>query len=136
MRRFAILIVAAIALSGCASGTSIFQGGQSLTATINNPVGRNELAAIESAYAIALTSALAVRRFQMCKRGQEPSVQNFCVKRSVLVAIQAYDRVAYAAIMTARRFVRDNPTLSAISVLAAARQAVADFHNAASSAGA
>lgn len=135
MRRFAIIFVVALSLAGCA-GQSIFQGGPSLTATINNPVGRNELAAVESAYAIALTAALAVRRFPMCKRGQEPSASNFCVKRSVLVAIQAYDRAAYAAIVTARRFVRENPTLNAFSVLAAARQAVQDFHNAATSAGA
>lgn len=135
MRRFAILVVLSIGLAGCA-GQSIFQGGPSLTATVNNPVGRNELAAIESGYAIALTAALAVRRLPMCKRGQEPTFSAVCVKRSVLVALQAYDRAAHAAIVTARRFVRDNPTLNAFSVLAAARQAVEDFRSAAQSAGA
>jgi ABC-type uncharacterized transport system substrate-binding protein len=107
-----LLAVAALALAlgGCA--------------TIRNPVDVPQLAAIESAYGIALSLAVAYRDLPLCRTGTSPGLQNVCAKRSVVVRLQRADRDAQIALAAARSFVRANPTLSAASVLAVAQNAV------------
>lgn len=124
-------LLTAIALSlslfaaGCGN-TSILKGGTSFTATIENPAGKKELAAVEAAYGTALVIAVNYRRF--CYKTATPS--SLCKdRRKVVLAMQDADRKAHAAIVAARRFVRENPTLSAISVIGAAKEAVADFQS-------
>jgi hypothetical protein len=120
-----ILLALPLALAGCSS-KSILQGGTSLTASIQNPAGKRELAAIEGAYGAALVVAVNYRRF--CYQTATPS--SVCKdRRKVVLAMQAADRNAHGAIVAARRFVRENPTLSAVSVIGAARAAVADFQS-------
>lgn len=127
MRNIGIAIVLSLALlaSGC-SGKSFLQGGSSLTATIQNPAGKKELAAVEAAYGTALVIAVNYRRF--CYKTATPS--SVCKdRRKVVLAMQEADRNAHGAIVAARRFVRDNPTISAFSAIAAAKAAVADFQS-------
>lgn len=114
------LMLAALALAGCANTKSIFAGGSSITATVPTPVGKRELAAIWNTYGLVLSGARTYKR--LCAAGTVPAS---C--REVIVQLQGYDRKAYAALTTASNFVRDNPTISAVSALGAARQAVADF---------
>lgn len=127
MRKLAIALaaVAALALAGC-SGKSVLQGGTSITAPINNPVGKKELAVVESAYGVALVAAINYRRF--CYGGSAANLPSICKnRRSIVLMLQQKDRIAHAAIVTARKFVRENPTISAVSVIGAAREAVTDF---------
>lgn len=118
MRKTILAAALALGLAGC--GTSVFQGGTSLLTTIENPVGRNELASIEGAYGVAYTAAVAYRG--LCARREIP---RSC--RAVVVKLQGASRKAQGALVAARRFVRDNPTISAISAIGAARAALTDF---------
>lgn len=130
MRRFLIVpaLFAALFLGGCA-GDSVFKGGSSIFGTITNPVGQNELAAVEGAYGVALTAAVSYRRFcYSAPLAQLP--QQVCGnRRAVIRRLQDLDNRAYAAIAAARNFVRNNPTISAVSLIGAARTAVTDFQN-------
>lgn len=139
MRKIILLIAAAFLISGCASldpsGKSVLQGGRSFTAPIQNPVGRQQLAAIESAYGVALVVAVNYRRLGLCPRGQTESVTNVCARRGVVLALQDADRKVRPARTAARNFVRDNPTISGASALDAFRAAVTDFQNVAANNG-
>lgn len=121
MRAFAFVIVAALTLGGCVQTVGT---GTGVNTTIVNPVTRNELATIERSYAIAATAVKAYRRLGQCRRGQVETFERPCYRRDVMLQLQAADRTAYAALREARAFVRNNPTLNAFSVLAAARSAV------------
>lgn len=127
----AFVLATSIALGGCAGG-SIFQGGSSLTESITNPVGRNELAAVENAYGIVLSAAVNYRRLGICAKGASPTISAPCASREVVLQLQLFDRNAHAALLTARTFIKMNPTISAVSVISAARKAVEDFRLAAS----
>lgn len=111
MRKLLALAMLALALSGCA--------------TIRNPVNVGQLAAVESAYGVALSLAVAYRGLPLCRTGTSPGLQNVCAKRSVIVRLQRADRDAQIALASARTFVKANPTIDAASVLAIAQDAVA-----------
>lgn len=114
-----LLLAASLALAGCGS-TSVFKAGTSVTATVQNPVGKKEMAAAWNAYGLVLTGARAYKRACV-----EKTIPQSC--RAVVVQLQAYDRNAYAALVTAHNFVRDNPNISALSAIGAARAALTDF---------
>lgn len=118
-RLFTLLIVPVLAsglLAGCATGNkSVFEGGTSITATVQNPIGRKELAEVELSYTAASKAFVACRRVH-------------CVSAVYLRAYQGYDNRAYAALVAARRAVRENPTVSGLSAVVAARQAISDFN--------
>jgi hypothetical protein len=137
MKRFLIVPVLALALAvaGC-SGDSVFRGGTSITASVTTPVGKRELALVENTYAIAITTAIRYRDLGICKPGTVETLARPCARRDVLIVLQGYDRKAHAAIVTARNFIRDNPTISAVSAVNAARAAVSDFQTALSNSGA
>jgi uncharacterized membrane protein len=113
MKRFfiAAALACAVTLGGCA--------------TIQNPVNTTQLAQVESAYGVALSIAVAYRNLPLCKTGNPTSLTNICAKRSVVVKLQSADRDAQIAMVSARQFVRNNPTLSAASVIGIAQNAVA-----------
>lgn len=125
----ALVLGAALILGGCDSGRSIFQGGPSLTASVQNPVGRTQLAEVEAGYGVALSAAVTYRRLGICRRSQVATLAAPCAQRSVVVTLQQADRNARVAILRARRFVRDYPTVSAVDVIAQARAVVDDFQN-------
>lgn len=103
MKRFAVPILLALAVAGCAS--------------IVNPINTTRLGQIESSYGVALSVAVAYR--DLCaKRLISPDC------RTVVPKVQAADRAAQASLATAREFVKNNPTLNAFSVLEAAQAAV------------
>lgn len=126
MRRLIVALIAGLLVTGCTSG-SVFQGGTSLTAPVNNPVSRNNLAQVESAYGIALTAAVAYRRLPLCKAGETASLTRLCAQRGVILTLQAADRQARVAVVAARDFVRNHPTLNAVDILILAKNAVDQF---------
>lgn len=85
-----------------------------------NPVTTDRLANIESAYGIALSAAVAYRNACANK-----SIPRTC--RSIVVELQAADRAAQSALVTARSFIKEHPFLDAFDVISAAQQAVSTF---------
>lgn len=138
LKRITALVAAAFLLGGCAffdpAGRSILAGGSSLTASIQNPVGLNELAAVEAAYQAALVAAVNYRRF--CYSDKIENLPSVCAKRREMVlTMQAAQKRVKPALVALRYFVRNNDTVNAISALNYARQAVMDFQATASSYG-
>lgn len=94
--------------------------GLSACATFQNPVNQSQLTTVEAAYGTALSIAVAYR--DACAQRIIPSS---C--RPIVVQMQNFAAKAQGAIVAARTFVSNNPTLSAVTVLTAAQQAVGDF---------
>lgn len=122
MRKLGVVFVVGLALTlgacagfpGFSDSKSVLVGGTSITAEVKNPAGKRELAQAELGY------QAASKLFVACVRAR-------CVGAENLRTYQAYDQKAYATLVAARRVVRKNPTVSGLSAVAAARQAVADF---------
>lgn len=89
-------------------------------ATYNNPINTSELATAESTYGVALSIAVAYHN--SCAQKLIPKT---C--RAIVAKLQAADRKAQVLLVRARTFVKDNPTVSAITIIAAARDAVDAF---------
>jgi len=104
MKRFLVAISLALALTACAS--------------ISNPIKPNNLAQVESAYGAALSIAVGYRD-ACANRLIPPSC------RPIVKQVQAYGAKAQAAVIYARSFVRNNPTLDASNAIAIAQDAVA-----------
>ena len=105
MKKIGVLLIALL-LSACA--------------TINNPLTVNRLAALESAYGVVLSAAVAYRN--SCARGALP---RSC--RAITVELQKAGGIAQTRGVSLRAFVRQNPTLDAGSLLIAAESAVDTF---------
>lgn len=136
MRRLLLVAVLAIGLGGCAtlnsSGTSILQGGQSITAPITNPVQPVTVYQVKNVYAAALELADGYREYCWARPYAilmaDPLTKPICQNRRPNVRrLQKTQAKASAAIQTVDNFVRNNPTLSATQVLSAAWTAVQDF---------
>lgn len=136
MKRWLILpaLLLSFVVAGC-SGDSVFRGGTSLTASVTNPVGKKELQVVYNTYLIAGNSYIRYRNLGICQAGTSFTLAKPCADRGVLLSIQAKDRTAYAALKTAGVFVKNNPNVSALSLVNAARSAVTDFQNAIPSTG-
>lgn len=135
MKRLLILVLLALPLAAC-SGDSVLRGGTSLTATVENPVGKKELQVVYNSYLIAGKAYVRYRDLGICKVGTSFTFSRPCADRGTLLALQAKDRTAYAALKTAGTFIKNNPNVSALSLVNAARSAVTDFQNAVSATGA
>lgn len=136
MKRLAILLVA-LSLGGCATGPSIFAGGSSLTATINNPVGPVDIYRVKAVYASLLDAVAGYRAYCWSKPYAalmaDPIAKPICQnRRSIIRAADKADDHAFDAISKADTFIRNNPTISAVSVISEAWAAVTDFQNQAS----
>lgn len=136
------VLLLTLALGGCAAEQkSVLAGGSSITATVANPVGPVDLYRAKNVYSATLKLAVSYREFCWSKPYAalvaDPITRPVCQdRRKVVRAMQAADTKANAAIKTAENFVRRNPTLSAVSVVGAAWQAVTDFQAAVPRAGA
>lgn len=129
MRKLLIVpaLLLALGVGGCSSIDKLRDVASSVTSTVTNPVSKYELARVEATYEAALAAFVSYRRYCYSKPlTQLP--QSVCGKRRTIIrAMQSADRKAFAAISAARNFVAQNPTISAVSFIAAARQAVTDF---------
>lgn len=118
MKRILALTLA-VGLSGCAG----------LLKEVNNPIGRDQLYAVEAGYGLALSLAVGYRNLPLCAKNQAPTVYNICAKRSVIVQLQAADRKAQVALDRAKAFVDEYPTINAVGVIQVAADAVAAFQS-------
>lgn len=126
----ALALAASISLGGCLTTGdigSVITGLPStvFTTTVNNPVGKRELADIERGYQAAL--GVANVYVELCRSRQ--IVRASC--RPVVERIQSYVGQAHAALVQLRVFVRNNDTINAMSAIAAVRTAIAGFQNSA-----
>jgi len=106
MKKIILAVVLSLSLTACAS--------------IKNPFDKPTLAAVESGYGAALSLAVGYR--DACAKRQIPPS---C--RPIVAELQFYGRKAQAAVVSARNFARNNPTLDITSALLAAKAAVDDF---------
>lgn len=113
MRKLLIVLAAAVALSGCAQLQNAFTA-------IANPATQQTLVEAESAYGAALAIAVGYRN--ACAARTIPAS---C--RKIVPQLQAADRKVQGAIVAARNFIRDNPTISPISAIQAVQKAISDF---------
>lgn len=136
MRRLLILCAVALALAGCAAldstGKSVFQGGTSLTASIQNPATPVTIYQVKSVYATAVDIANSYRDYCYARSYKSlmadpiagPACKN---RRSIVVKVQAADDQAAAAIAKADDFIARNPKISAVTVIRDAWAAVTNF---------
>lgn len=126
MKKLAIAaaLICAAFLANCAGmDKSVFEGGSSLTATVKNPVGPTEVYRAKNVYAAALQAFVDWRGYcyarpyavLMADPVAAPVCQN---RRAVVRVVQANRPKVRAAIDAADRFVTQNPTISAASVVA------------------
>lgn len=125
-----ILLVPALALAiavAACSNKSIFEGGTSFTASIQNPVKREHQAAIEASYNVAASAVLAYSRRPRCAAGQNTSLTNLCSQWTVVQKLMAANRFAYAALVKSRKFVDQNDQFNAIKAFNEAVAALREF---------
>jgi len=113
MKKFLAICFLTIALGGCSTVQGLLNGEV-------NPIGTQSLAAVEASYGTALSVANGYK--QACANG---AITGSC--RTVVVTMQNADRYAYAQILVARNFVKNNPNIDATVVISTAQAAVAAF---------
>lgn len=127
MSRVIALVLAGFLLAGCAGGKSILQGGSNIFTPVQNPLRTADQAKLEAAYITLATPVAAYMELPTCRRGTVESITNICGRYGVKVDLQNANRKAYAALTVLRNFRARNPTLSGVSLLEAARQAMIEF---------
>lgn len=125
-----LLSVAAVGPASC--DRSVFEGGDSLTASVVNPARPVDIYRVKTVYASASEIVVAYREYCWSASYkvlmENPIAKQVCARRRPITrAMIAADRKAEAAIVTAENFIRDNPRLSATSAILAAWRAVTDF---------
>lgn len=133
MRKLMLSVVLAMSLGGCTAfdffdpnGRSILRGGISVTASIAQPIGHNEMVAIESAYQAGLVAVQNYRRF--CYSAPLTSLPAFCQnRRRVMTIAQTAVGKARTVMQSLRYFVANNDTVNAATAFNSAKQLVADL---------
>jgi len=138
MKRFAIIFALALSLGGCA-GTPVGDALRVATSTITNPVQEVNIYQVKTGYAAVLEVAASYRDYcwsrPFAALMADPIAKPICEhRRSIMRAIDKADDHAFDAITRAETFIRNNPTINAVSVVREAWAAVQDFQSAASSA--
>lgn len=136
MKRFAIVFALALTLGGCA-GTPVGDAIRVATSTIANPVQEVNIYQVKTGYAAVLEVAASYRDYCWSKPFAalmaDPIAKPICEhRRSIMRAIDKADDHAFDAITRAETFIRNNPTINAVSVVREAWAAVQDFQSAAS----
>lgn len=141
MKRLLILCAVALALAGCAAldstGKSVFQGGASLTAPVQN-VTPQMVSDIEEGAKVVTAGLVAYRRACIRK-----TIDQSC--RDTITSIQTFTRplctefvdkhCTAGVIADLRRFVAQNDQVNAIATLNLARQLIMNIQSARSAKG-
>lgn len=109
-----IALAFALGLAGC----------NAPTLNLASQVNLNTLEGVVSAYGIVVNTENQLKQLPLCKTGVNPSASNICIKRSVIVKLQAADRIANATVNQAVAFVKANPTVDPTQYVAAAQSAL------------
>lgn len=94
------------------------------TLNLASQVNLNTLEGVVSAYGIVVNTELQLKQVPLCKTGVNPTVNNICIKRSVIVKLQAADKIANTAVNQAVAFVKANPSVDPTQYIAAAQSAL------------
>lgn len=134
MKRFISALILCVALAGCQSG-DVAKFTRAVTTTINNPIGDVDIYRVDNTYAASLELFAEYRRYCWSAPYKtlmaDPVASKVCgSRRPVVRALWGAQAKAKAAIITAKKFVANNPTLNAASAIGAAWQAVTDFQSA------
>jgi hypothetical protein len=125
-----LAIILAFALTGC--GTNVAKVVDATTTTIVNPIRPVDIYRVKVTYAAALGIVVEYRRFCWSKPYAtlmaDPTTKSLCQSRRWVVRqAQVAKARAKSAIASAEKFIRDNPTVNATTVVFAAWDAVKDF---------
>ncbi len=136
MKRFLIVPLLALVLVGCAGiDKSVFQGGASLTASVQNPVTREMEAGVEATYQVAASSALAYARLRRCAAGETASLTNRCSTWPIVQKFKSINRIVFAQLKNLRGFLDNNDQVNAISAYNTIQTALASFKATAATSG-
>jgi hypothetical protein len=135
MKRLVLVFALALSLGGCA-GTPAGDALRVATSTITNPVKEVNIYQVKTGYAAVLEVVAGYRDYCWSKPFAalmaDPIAKPVCEhRRSVMRAAQKADDRAHDAIVRAETFIRNNPTINAVSVVREAWAAVQDFQSAA-----
>jgi len=108
-----IAVLATLALGACS------------TFSIGTQATLNTLDGIISSYGLLLNAENTYKALPLCKTGTKPSVTNICAQRSIIVRLQAADKVANQTVNSAEAFVKANPTVSPTQYISTAQAALA-----------
>lgn len=110
MKKYLAVLFITFSLAGCAGSLP----------SINNPVTVPTMDAVEDAYGAAIAIGVTYRRSCIAR----------LIHKSCWLTIERlkpYENKAYKALIIARDFVKENPTLDATTVLNTAQQAIKAF---------
>lgn len=137
MRKLAIAGAIALALTvgGCSGAAKVADLVSAVTTPIKNPVDRVDIYRVKNVYAATLSLSVDYRAYCWSKPYRalmaDPVAKPLCKsRRAVVRKIQSADNKAHFAIRKAERFVQNNPTVTAATVISAAWTAVRQFQNA------
>lgn len=118
-----------VPLSGCAgfAETALNLPSGLLTTTIQNPVGKREMAIVENSVIIARKLGLRYIKLGACLEGQLATFAKPCADPKAILAIKSADAKIRVALPIARRFVKENDTINAVTALAAVKDAVSEI---------
>lgn len=94
------------------------------TTSVQNLVSNETLANVEATYGAVLAVAVNYRRACVARKA---TIYPGC--RAIVVQMQSVGKIAQSSVLTARAFVRDNPTIDAGVVISAAVSAVTQFQS-------
>lgn len=129
MKHIASIVTLALSLAGCGHfGDTL----KLATSSIENPISGVDIYRVKNTYAAALEIAAEYRRYCWSAPYKalmaDAVARSLCQKRRAVVrTIDSADDKASAAISAAESFVANNPTISAVTVIGAAWDAVAAF---------
>lgn len=136
MNRIILVVAFALSLIGCASLPGpVGDVLRIATTTIENPVDEVDIYRVKNTYAAALELADEYRRYcwsmSYARLMVDPVGKKICQsRRGVVRAFQSAQVKARSALNAAEKFVAENPTISAASVVRSAWDAVSDFRRA------
>lgn len=130
---FAVVLLA-ITLSACGTGSTLDTAFSVITKTITNPITSTDIYRVKNTYAAANQLVVDYRTYcwsqpyavLMADPVAKPICQN---RRPVVRAAQSYRAKASFSIGQADTFIRNNPTLNAATVVNAAWAAVTAYQN-------
>lgn len=130
--RLAAVLLLSLTIAGC--GGHVADVFKLATASIENPIGAVDIYRARNVYTATLEVAAEYRRYCWSKPYRvlmaTPVAKTICKsRREIVLKFKAADDKAFAALAAAETFIAANPTISAVTVVGAAWDAVTAFKN-------
>lgn len=132
LRLASIILVAGLTLGGCATWDKIKEVAAVATTTIVNPIDSTDIYRARNVYEATLKVVDGWRTYCWERSYQalmsDPVARPICQNRHArLTRVQVVLPKARAALLRAEKFIRENPTLSAVTVIRQAWDAVREL---------